>query len=213
MLDPIELDEGVVLRPIAPGDGAALAEAYRRNRAHLAPWEPERTPEFFLPSVQEREVAASLRRLAEGRAIPLVLVQGETGRGEPGSGEPGSALGALGGALGGEGDHAVAGSARIVGRVNLSDIVRGVFLNANLGYWVDGELQGRGLATAAVGAALHHAREAGLHRVQAGTLVHNLGSQAVLERNGFERFGLAPRYLRIAGEWRDHVLFQRLLED
>lgn len=196
MLQPIELDDGVVLRPIAPGDGAALADAYRRNRAHLAPWEPDRTPDFFLASVQEREVAASLRRLAEGRAIPLVLVQGENGEG----------LGA------GEGDSGD-GALRIVGRVNLSDIVRGVFLNANLGYWIDGELQGRGLATAAVGAALHHARLAGLHRVQAGTLVHNLGSQAVLERNGFERFGLAPRYLRIAGEWRDHVLFQRLLED
>lgn len=196
MLQPIELDAGVVLRPIAPGDGAALADAYRRNRAHLAPWEPDRTPDFFLASVQEREVAASLRRLAEGRAIPLVLVQGENGEG----------LGA------GEGDSGD-GALRIVGRVNLSDIVRGVFLNANLGYWIDGELQGRGLATAAVGAALHHARLAGLHRVQAGTLVHNLGSQAVLERNGFERFGLAPRYLRIAGEWRDHVLFQRLLED
>lgn len=200
MQQPIELDEGFLLRPIASGDGAALAEAYRRNREHLAPWEPVRTPDFFLANVQEREVAASLRRLAEGRAIPLVVVQGEPGEG---GGEGGGDA---------EGDPGK-GASRIVGRVNLSDIVRGVFLNANLGYWIDGELQGRGLATAAVGAAVQYAREAGLHRVQAGTLVHNIASQAVLERNGFERFGLAPRYLRIAGEWRDHVLFQRLLED
>lgn len=184
MLPPIELDDEVLLRPIEAGDGAALAEAYARNREHLAPWEPARTPEFFTPRLQEREVAASLGRLAQGTAMPLVLVQRRPG-----------------------------GADRIVGRVNLSDIVRGVFLNANLGYWVDVELQGRGLASAAVGAALHHASTAGLHRVQAGTLVHNLASQRVLERNGFERIGFAPRYLRIAGEWRDHVLFQRLLED
>jgi [ribosomal protein S5]-alanine N-acetyltransferase len=101
----------------------------------------------------------------------------------------------------------------IVGRVNLSDIVRGVFLNANLGYWIDARYTGRGLATTAVGIAVHAAGALGLHRVQAGTLVHNRASQIVLERNGFARFGLARRYLRIAGEWQDHVMFERLLED
>nr|WP_189085034.1 GNAT family N-acetyltransferase [Agromyces mediolanus] len=187
-MTPIELDGGIELRAIAAGDGAALAAAYARNRAHLAPWEPERTPEFFSASVQEREAVASVRRLAEGTAIPLVLVE----RGDDGD-DP--------------------GGERIVGRVNLSDVVRGVFLNAHLGYWIDAERQGRGLATAAVGGALHFARRAGLHRVQAGTLVHNAASQTVLQRNGFTRIGLAPRYLRIAGEWQDHVLFQRLLDD
>jgi ribosomal-protein-alanine N-acetyltransferase len=31
----------------------------------------------------------------------------------------------------------------------------------------------------------------------------------VLEKNRFDRYGLARRYLFIAGEWRDHVLFER----
>jgi ribosomal-protein-alanine N-acetyltransferase len=51
---------------------------------------------------------------------------------------------------------------------------------------------------------------AGLHRLEAGTLTDNIASQRVLERNGFERIGLAPRYLHIAGRWRDHILFQRI---
>ena len=55
--------------------------------------------------------------------------------------------------------------------------------------------------------------ELGLHRVEAGTLVHNRASQRVLERNGFVRYGLAPQYLRIAGRWQDHVLFQVLNPD
>jgi ribosomal-protein-alanine N-acetyltransferase len=55
--------------------------------------------------------------------------------------------------------------------------------------------------------------ELGLHRIEAGTLVHNLGSQRVLQRNGFQRYGLAPRFLKIAGQWRDHVLFQLLADD
>lgn len=102
----------------------------------------------------------------------------------------------------------------IVGRVNLSDIVRGAFQNAHLGYWVDARLTGRGTMTAAVEAACVHARDQlGLHRVQAATLLHNAASQQVLARTGFARIGTAPRYLQIAGRWQDHALYQRILHD
>jgi len=40
-----------------------------------------------------------------------------------------------------------------------------------------------------------------------------VASQRVLTGNGFERIGIAPKYLRIAGEWQDHILFQLLLEE
>jgi ribosomal-protein-alanine N-acetyltransferase len=51
-----------------------------------------------------------------------------------------------------------------------------------------------------------------LHRLEAGTLVDNFGSQRVLEKNGFERYGLARRFLLIGGEWYDHVLFERIAD-
>jgi len=101
-----------------------------------------------------------------------------------------------------------------VGRVNLNNLIRGAFCSADLGYWVDQAHSGRGVATAAVAAVVRLAfTELDLHRVQAGTLLHNRGSQRVLERNGFTRIGMAPRYLRIAGRWQDHLLFQRLADD
>ncbi|WP_084130093.1 GNAT family N-acetyltransferase [Demequina sp. NBRC 110055] len=104
--------------------------------------------------------------------------------------------------------------AEIIGQATVSHIVRGPFLSANLGYWLDAGWTGHGLMSAAVGAIADFSRDAlGLHRLQAATLVHNGASQRVLERAGFERIGLAPRYLQIAGRWQDHVLFQRLLED
>jgi ribosomal-protein-alanine N-acetyltransferase len=100
---------------------------------------------------------------------------------------------------------------RIVGRVTVNDIVRGPFQSAHLGYWVSEDHTGRGVGTAAVRATTELAYESlGLHRLQAATLVHNLGSQRVLQRNGFTRIGLAPRYLKIAGRWQDHLLFQRV---
>jgi len=74
---------------------------------------------------------------------------------------------------------------------------------------VDSKHNGRGLGTAAVREIVDLAfGPLGLHRVEAGTLRHNIGSQRVLERNGFVRFGTAPAYLKIAGSWQDHVLYQ-----
>jgi [ribosomal protein S5]-alanine N-acetyltransferase len=110
--------------------------------------------------------------------------------------------------------HVILDDGRIVGRVTLTNITRGPFLSCNLGYWVAETANGRGVATQAVARIARLAfGELALHRIEAGTLVDNAGSQRVLERNGFQRYGLAPRYLKIAGEWRDHVLFQLVSED
>ncbi len=101
---------------------------------------------------------------------------------------------------------------RIVGTMTLSGIVRGPFLSAHVGYWVAGRMQGRGVCSAALQEALRHARdELGLHRVQASVLPHNAASTAVLHRAGFTLIGTAPSYLRIAGSWQDHLLYQRIL--
>jgi ribosomal-protein-alanine N-acetyltransferase len=97
----------------------------------------------------------------------------------------------------------------LAGFIALSNLVRGAFQSANLGYWVDDARRGRGLASAAVASMAELAfEELGLHRLEAATLVDNAASQRVLEKNGFRLIGLAPHYLEIAGEWRDHVLFQ-----
>ena len=109
------------------------------------------------------------------------------------------------------GTYAILDADEVAGTLGISNVVLGAFCSANLGYWVDGTRNGRGLATRAVAAALEIAfGELGLHRLEAATLVENVGSQRVLEKNGFERIGLAPRYLLIAGAWRDHFLYQRL---
>jgi [ribosomal protein S5]-alanine N-acetyltransferase len=100
---------------------------------------------------------------------------------------------------------------QIAGTVTLSNLVRGPHESANLGYWVAERLNGRGLATKAVGELLPIAfGQLGLHRLEAGTLVDNHASRRVLEKNGFEEIGIARGYLHIGGEWRDHMLFQRI---
>ncbi|MCM0619444.1 GNAT family N-acetyltransferase [Nocardioides bruguierae] len=102
---------------------------------------------------------------------------------------------------------------RVVGRMNLNNIVRGVFASSSVGYWVDRDHLRRGLAATLVEHAVVRAREIGLHRLEAGTMTANTGSQAVLRAAGFSQFGTAEKYLFIAGAWQDHHLFQRILHD
>jgi ribosomal-protein-alanine N-acetyltransferase len=101
------------------------------------------------------------------------------------------------------------GDGAVCGRVNLNSIIRGAFQNASVGYWVSESRVGRGLASAAVADAVETAfKELGLHRLDACTLLHNTPSQRVLARNGFAPFTVVEQYLKIAGKWQDHILFQ-----
>lgn len=101
----------------------------------------------------------------------------------------------------------------IAGTINLFNIVRESLQSGTIGYWVDHRRNGRGLATGAVGQIVDYAFEdLDLHRVEAATLVDNVTSQRVLEKNAFERIGLARRFLRIDDEWRDFLLFQRVAD-
>lgn len=101
---------------------------------------------------------------------------------------------------------------RICGGIVFNSIVIGpYFRSCSIGYWVARAEAGRGVATEAVRLAKRVAfEELELSRVQAETLPHNHASQKVLRRNGFEPIGRAPAYLKIAGKWQDHLLFQVL---
>jgi ribosomal-protein-alanine N-acetyltransferase len=102
----------------------------------------------------------------------------------------------------------------LVGRIALNNIVRGVFQNAYLGYFVGQEHNGHGIATDAVRTVVTHAfDELALHRVQAAVMLDNPGSMRVLEKSGFRREGVARHYLQIDGRWVDHVLFGVTVED
>ena len=93
----------------------------------------------------------------------------------------------------------------------MSGITRGAFQSCSVGYWVAPDYNGRGYAHDAASIMTTLAfGDLGLHRVQAETLPHNTRSQLVLEDVGFTRFGLAAQYLKITGNWQDHVMYQLL---
>lgn len=101
----------------------------------------------------------------------------------------------------------------LVGALTLSNVRRGVAQTGTLGYWIGLPHARQGYMTSAVRLMLDFAfRHLGLHRVEASCLPHNQASIRLLQKCGFEREGLARGYLKIAGEWRDHLLFARLCD-
>ena len=103
---------------------------------------------------------------------------------------------------------------RLIGRVALANVVRGVWQNATLGYWVSQDAGSRGHATAAVRLVLQFAFEvAGLHRIQPAIMPRNARSKRVVEKCGFRHEGVALRYLKINGVWEDHDLYAMTVED
>jgi ribosomal-protein-alanine N-acetyltransferase len=104
-----------------------------------------------------------------------------------------------------------AGDEALVGGLTLTNVRRGISQSATLGYWMGLPHARRGHMSAAVVAVLGFAGdELRLHRVEAACMPSNTPSIRVLERCGFEREGLARSYLKINGEWQDHLLFGRV---
>jgi len=95
----------------------------------------------------------------------------------------------------------------VIGTANLSEIVRGPFQAAYLGYALAEGEQGKGLMHEALTLLLRFAfAELNLHRIMANFVPSNKRSRAILERLGFTVEGRANDYLRIDGAWREHVL-------
>jgi ribosomal-protein-alanine N-acetyltransferase len=177
--------ERLVLRPPRPSDIPEIRRLLRTNADHLRPWSPASLSGEDPTSLTNISNAVTRHRRDWKRGDAFVLFVSKRVPGEP-----------------------------LIGRVQLSGVMRGVFQNAHLGYWIDGAHQGQGFMSEAVAATLAFAfTEARLHRVQVAIMPRNAASLRVMEKIGFRREGEAERYLCIAGKWEDHVLFAMTAEE
>ncbi|KHL01551.1 GNAT family N-acetyltransferase [Sinomonas humi] len=184
---PVSLGSGDIgLRPIRLSDRAEWMALRARNAEWLAPWEASNPqPGGSLPTF--RQMVRSLNQQArEASALPFVITLAD-----PHSSRP-----------------------PIVGQLTVSSIIWGSALMATLGYWVDHEHAGRGIAPTAVALATDHCFfSLGLHRMEINIRPENGPSLRVVEKLGFRYEGLRPRYLHIAGQWADHESFALTAEE
>ena len=102
----------------------------------------------------------------------------------------------------------------IVGAFNIGEIVRGLFQSAYLGYYAFAPHAGAGYMSEGLELVLHVAfRVLKLHRLEANVPPTNRRSLTLVRRAGFVREGYSRRYVRVAGQWRDHVRMALLVED
>ena len=102
----------------------------------------------------------------------------------------------------------------LAGVINLSEIVRGLFQSAYLGYYAFSPFAGEGYMTEGLSLVLDRAFGAlGLNRVEANIQPKNKPSSRLVSRLGFRLEGFSPRYLKIAGRWRDHERWAVLADE
>ncbi len=166
------------------GIAPAVCEFHRRNRLHFARWDPPTAESFYTLDAQALRVQQGLAAFHGDTAYRYWMI-----------------------------DATRAGGARlptsdvdVIGSVHFSQVSRGAFQNAMLGYALDEAYVGQGLMTEALVAGLGEmfSPRVNLHRVQAAYRPENARSGSVLERLGFGFEGLARDYLFIDGAWRDH---------
>jgi [ribosomal protein S5]-alanine N-acetyltransferase len=102
----------------------------------------------------------------------------------------------------------------LIGKVTLSEILRGPLQSCFIGYYLDKNHNGKGYMTEAVRLVVSYAfGELKLHRIEAGVMPHNMGSIKVLEKAGFHKEGIAKKNVKINGVWQDHQVLAILNEE
>ncbi|GLY03357.1 MULTISPECIES: GNAT family protein [Actinoplanes] len=185
---PAVLADGpVLLRPYRRGDARAWSEVRIANQAWLAPWESS-PPGPWAEMNSARAfgyVYRDMKRAANrGDSMPFAVCL-----------------------LDGERE-------RLVGHVNLGNIVRRAFASAYAGYWVDHRVAGRGVIPTALALAVDHAfGPGGLHRIEVNIRPENGPSRRVVEKLGFREEAYHQRYMHIDGGWRDHLGYAMTSEE
>ena len=189
---PLLVGRRVVVALADAADAPGLRDFHARNFDRLKPWLPPTPDGFLTPSYWSAWTAASRSLFARDQSVRLVA------RLRPGTEDP-----ALDDPDWGGRERFV----RTIGQANLSNIQRGPFQAATLGYHIDGALEGRGLMRETLELTVAYAfGPLDLNRVMANYIPGNERSASLLAKLGFVEEGYARNYLFIDGAWRDHVL-------
>ena len=175
--------ERLLLKCIDATHSQAVLDYLIRNKAFFAPWSPKMQDGFYTIDHQAGILEDKQRLFEEGKEIRLYLFRKDSRSG------------------------------RIIGDIGLSNIIKGFFCSAFVGYKIDAAEANKGYMREALEAAIVYAfKDLGLHRIEANVMPHNAPSIRLLEKLGFEREGYSRKYLKINGNWEDHLRFAILNE-
>jgi ribosomal-protein-alanine N-acetyltransferase len=165
------------LQPPITADYAQWSKLRGDSREYLTPWEPTWSPDELSRAAFQRRLRRYAQAARDGTGHMFFVFERN--------------------------------SDRLAGGCQLSNVRQGVAQSAaTLGYWMGKNYAGQGLMTDAVVTLVRHAFDRmGFHRVEAACIASNAASRRVLAKAGFTAEGTARKYLKINGEWQDHLLF------
>lgn len=103
------------------------------------------------------------------------------------------------------------GDNTLLGGLTVGYIRRGAAQCCMIGYWMGERHAGQGHMYGALKLAIPYIFSSlQLHRIEAACIPDNTRSIRLLEKAGFQQEGYLREYLKINGEWRDHVMFSLL---
>ena len=195
---PVLIGRRITLRPLESEDFADWREVRRHNAGWLTRWEPRR--DFGQPDPVEDRRAFAMRCASRRREHQVGTGWGFGVFVDAGDGS--------------SGEGPTEGLPELAGELNLSNVVRGAFRSAHVGYWMDERRAGNGYIPEALVAACRFAfEEADLHRLQVSIVPRNARSRRVVEKLELRCEGLAERYLEIDGVWEDHLRYAVTAEE
>ena len=173
----------VHLRSPQSADFMAWSTLRGESRDHLVPWEPTWASDELTRESYRRRLRRYQQAERDGTGYMLFIFPND--------------------------------SNELAGGIQLSNIRQGIAQSAaTIGYWIGKRFAGQGLMTDAVTAVVQHGfGRMGFHRIEAACLPANVASRKVLTKCGFTAEGTARKYLRINGEWQDHLLFAVIAGD
>jgi ribosomal-protein-alanine N-acetyltransferase len=180
--DPIDapLKAGrLVLRPLEPRDYRVWKEVRTTNSDWLLPWEPLLPPGAADPT---SSTAAFRHRCDVWRRQRRLGFDYPFG-------------------MFSDGIH-------LIGEINLSNVQRGAYQSASVGYWVDRRAAGHGWCPQACVMVFGFAFDAlELERLEVAIVPRNDRSRRVATKLGLRDEGIARQYLQIRGRREDHVRY------
>jgi ribosomal-protein-alanine N-acetyltransferase len=168
------------LAHMAPGHGVLLADFFRRNDRHLAPWDPPRPADVMAAEFWQAECERAVADYHEGAVVRWILFCHQ---------DPQRVVGRI--------------NYTQIARGPFQSCMLGYAIDSEF------EGQGL-MSEALAVTIDHVFDVLRLHRIQASYVPYNVRSGRLLRRLGFNREGIARDYLFINGAWRDHVVTARL---
>jgi [ribosomal protein S5]-alanine N-acetyltransferase len=167
----------LVLRMLELDEFPIITAYVNENQDHLRYWEPRRSEGYYKQAFWEAEIKRMHNDFFMGQSLRLSAFFKESPQGP------------------------------IIGVCNFSNFLRGVFQACFLGYSVDHKHQGQGIMYEALKASIDFVfKHLKLHRIMANYIPKNERSGKLLRKLGFTVEGYARDYLKINGQWEDHIL-------